>query len=77
VTDVYPAGERPIIGVSGRLVAEATEAAGGDVRYVRRLGDVAPLVASGAREGDVVLLMGAGDINSIADDIARAIEASR
>jgi len=77
VTDVYPAGERPIIGVSGRLVAEATEAAGGDVRYVQRLADVAPLVASGAREGDVVLLMGAGDINSVADDIARAVEASR
>jgi len=77
VTDVYPAGERPIIGVSGRLVAEATEAAGGDVRYVGRLGDVASLVTSEAREGDVVLLMGAGDINSIADEIARSIEELR
>lgn len=77
VTDVYAAGERPVIGVSGRLVAEATEAAGGDVTYSQRLADIAPLVAAVARDGDVVLLMGAGDVNSIGDEVARSIEATR
>jgi len=77
VTDVYSAGERPVIGVSGRLVAEATEAAGGDVSYIPRLANLAHLVAADAREGDVVLLMGAGDINSIVDDIVRAVEVLR
>lgn len=77
VTDIYPAGERPLIGVSGRLVAEATEAAGGNVRYAQRLGEVAALVAADATEDDVVLLMGAGDVNSIAGDVARLIESKR
>lgn len=77
VTDIYPAGERPIIGVSGRLVSEATEAAGGNVHYAQRLGDVTEVVAAEANEGDVVLLMGAGDVNSIAGDVARLIENKR
>ncbi len=77
VTDVYPAGERPMIGVSGRLVAQATEAAGGTVRYIPRLSDVPEAVASDARPGDVLLLLGAGDITSIATDVAKAIEARR
>ncbi|GMQ93478.1 MAG: UDP-N-acetylmuramate--L-alanine ligase [Acidimicrobiia bacterium] len=77
VTDVYPAGERPMIGVSGRLVAEATEAAGGNVRFIPRLSDVADVVASDVRPGDILLLLGAGDITSIATDVAKAIEARR
>ncbi len=74
VTDIYAAGERPIIGVSGRLVAQATEAADGDVRFVRRLADIPGLVAANVESGDIVLLLGAGDITSLAGAIARAIE---
>ncbi len=75
VTDVYSAGEEPIIGVSGRLVARAAEAAGADVRYVPRLTDVPEVVATRAAKGDTVLLMGAGDITSLAGPVARAIRA--
>jgi UDP-N-acetylmuramate--alanine ligase len=73
VTDVYAAGETPIIGVSGRLVAESVDAAGGNAAYVPRLRDVADRVADTAEPGDTVLLLGAGDINSIVRDIATAI----
>lgn len=70
VTDVYSAGEPPLPGVSGRLVAEATQAAGGSVEYVPALGDVAEYLGPMLAEGDVVLLLGAGDVNSIADPLA-------
>jgi UDP-N-acetylmuramate--alanine ligase len=73
VTDVYGAGEDPIIGVSGRLVATAAEAAGGSVRYVPRLTDVPDVIADLATGGDTVLLLGAGDITSIAGPVAQAI----
>lgn len=70
VTDVYAAGEPPQPGVSGRLIAEAARAAGGAVEYVADLGDVPPRLAPELKPGDLVLLLGAGDVNSLADPIA-------
>ncbi len=75
VTDVYSAGEPPQPGVTGRVVADAVSAAGGDVRYVPAIQDVSEVVVPELAEGDVVLLLGAGDINSIADDISAALGA--
>lgn len=74
VTDVYGAGEEPIIGVSGRLVAEAADAAGADTLYVQNLTDVGAIVADLVGPGDTVLLLGAGDITSQAQPIALAIQ---
>lgn len=74
VTDVYAAGEPPIIGVSGRIVAEAIEAAGGRASYVPRVADVTDRVVSVAKRGDVIVLMGAGDVNAIVPDLAAGIE---
>jgi len=75
VTDVYAAGEVPIIGVSGRIVSEAAVAAGADTTYVQNLTDVSAMVADLVEPGDTVLLLGAGDITSLAQPIALAIEA--
>lgn len=70
VTDVYPAGEAPIPGVTGRVVAESAQAAGVDTVYVPRRSDLAAEVAAAVSPGDLVLLMGAGDITMVADEIA-------
>lgn len=75
VTDVYAAGETPIIGVSGRIVAEAVDAAGADVSYIPRLRDVPSHVANLVGPGDTVLLLGAGDVNSIVRELTSAIRA--
>jgi UDP-N-acetylmuramate--alanine ligase len=74
VTDIYPAGESPIIGVTGRIVAQSVEAAGRPARYVPRLADVPDAIVDIAAEGDTVLLLGAGDITSITGDVAGAID---
>jgi UDP-N-acetylmuramate--alanine ligase len=76
VTDVYAAGEAPIPGVSGKLVAEAVAAAGGDVQYEAQLRNVPAMLAEQLAPGDVVLLLGAGDVTSIADDLAAEIGGS-
>ena len=70
VTDVYAASEAPIPGVTGRLVADAAHAAGAEVTYVPRRADLAAAVAGDARQGDLILLMGAGDITLVADELA-------
>ena len=75
VTDVYAAGEQPIIGVSGRLVSRAVEAAGGSVEDIPILADVPDRIAALAESGDTVLLLGAGDITVLARAVTRAVEA--
>ena len=75
VTDIYAAGEAPLPGVSGRLVAEAVAAADGNVEYVATLGEVPGVLVPELRAGDLVLLLGAGDVNSIADDLAALLGA--
>ncbi len=77
VSDVYAAGEHPIIGVTGRLVSQSVAAAGGKVRFVPKLVDIPDLLADVAQPGDIILLLGAGDIASISGDVVRAIEAVR
>ena len=73
VTDVYAADETPIPGVTGKLVAEAVAAAGGSVSYVPALSDVPGRVVAMARPGDLVLLLGAGDITGMAEPLLAAI----
>ena len=63
VTDVYPARERPIQGVSGELIAEAARQFGHkNVQYIPDKKDVPAHLIRIAREGDIVITMGAGDI---------------
>ncbi|NOX22154.1 MAG: UDP-N-acetylmuramate--L-alanine ligase [Actinobacteria bacterium] len=74
VTDVFAASETPIPGVSGRLVSQAVEAAGGSVRFVERVSDAVTVLSDEVVEGDLVLLLGAGDISAAAEELARRLE---
>jgi UDP-N-acetylmuramate--alanine ligase len=71
ITGIYPAGEQPIPGVTGKLVAEVVEAAHPEtpVVYVGSRDQVAPEVASLLRPGDLCLSLGAGDLTTLADEI--------
>jgi UDP-N-acetylmuramate--alanine ligase len=75
ITDVYPASEDPIPGVTGKLLVEAlTEAAPTKrVVYLPRHHDVVEFVAGEVRPGDVVLTLGAGDITMVADEALERI----
>jgi UDP-N-acetylmuramate--alanine ligase len=65
VTEVYGAGEAPVPGVSGRLVADAAASAGANVRYQPHLPDVIDDLAALVEEGDLVLTTGAGDVTQV------------
>jgi UDP-N-acetylmuramate--alanine ligase len=68
VTDVYPAREEPVAGVSGRLIVDELAALrpGMRIGWAPRLENAAAIVAGWARPGDVVLTLGAGDVDSVA-----------
>jgi len=74
VTDVYAAGETPVPGVTGKLVADAAIASGAAaVAYVPDRSEIAELVATDLSEGDLILLLGAGDISAVADELLEAM----
>jgi UDP-N-acetylmuramate--alanine ligase len=68
VTDVYPAREQPLPGITGKLVVDAlTERRPGmTVGWTPRVEDGATFLARRARPGDVVLTIGAGDVDRAA-----------
>ena len=74
VTDVYAAGEQPIAGVTGRLIADAVRSAhpGLPVVYVQEREKVAPVVAALLRPGDLCITLGAGDLTHLCDELLRA-----
>jgi len=76
VTEIYPAREQPIAGVSGRQVADAAERAGADTRFAPTRADVGKTVYQELRSGDVVLTLGAGDITRVAPELVRWLSAA-
>ena len=65
VTDVYAARETPVDGVTGKLIVDALaeRRPGMPIAWAPTVEDGARLVAPMAREGDIVLTVGAGDVD--------------
>jgi UDP-N-acetylmuramate--alanine ligase len=66
LTEVYPAGEPPIVAADGRALARALRVAGKiEPVFIEDVGAIAPAIFAAARDGDVVLTMGAGSIGGV------------
>ncbi len=62
-TDVYPARELPIEGVSGEMIADAARKFGHkNVIYLRDKNDIPEKLVEIRKDGDIIITMGAGDI---------------
>jgi UDP-N-acetylmuramate--alanine ligase len=71
LTDVYPAGEAPIANADGRALARAVRARGKvDPVLVAHPRDLASALPPLLRDGDLLLLLGAGDIGATATELA-------
>jgi UDP-N-acetylmuramate--alanine ligase len=78
VLDVYPARERPegeLVGVSGKLVADACAdyAGGRPVWWLPTLDEAESVLAHQLADGDVVVTLGAGDVDRLADRLAAGL----
>jgi UDP-N-acetylmuramate--alanine ligase len=76
VTDVYPAGEKPVDGATGEALAEAIRLHGHHaVTYIRDKKNVARALLDVVEPGDIVIALGAGDINASARELLAALAA--
>ncbi len=75
VTDVYPAREQPIAGVSGELVARAAREHGhGKVIYIEDKSKVTTFLAAQVQPGDLVITLGAGDVYRIGEHLLTLLQ---
>mgnify|MGYP000394931151 FL=1 len=69
--EIYAASEKPIPGVSAEQIAEAMQRG----RFIPNFIEASDWVIDNAKPGDVILTLGAGDVNSLApiicDGLAR------
>lgn len=76
LTELYPAREKPVPGVSSTLVADALTQAGGTLAWRGERADAAAALASAVRDGDVVLTVGAGDITRTGPELLERLQAT-
>lgn len=77
ITDVYAAREPRIEGVSGKLIADTAAAMGHKhVNYIEDKAAVASVVFSESLPGDMMIILGAGDIWKVANELAEKVSAA-
>ncbi|WP_304492189.1 glutamate ligase domain-containing protein, partial [Chromobacterium sp. ASV23] len=75
LSEVYAAGETPIVAADGRALARAVRV-GGKVEplFVEAIADLPQAILDAAQDGDVVVTMGAGSIGAVpAKVVAQAV----
>ena len=78
LTDVYPAREEPIQGVSGELIANAAKEFGHKhVEYVPDKTNVPSFLMKMKQPGDIIITMGAGDIWRFGEEFVAQLKAAR
>lgn len=77
VTDIFPAGEVPVPGVTGKTVVSSIEAAspGVDAAYVSNRHELTSRLLGLVQPGDMVITMGAGDITMFGPALLEALRA--
>ena len=71
LADVYAAGEPPIVAADGRALARALRVAGKvEPVFVEQIAEMASAVMHVARDGDVVVTMGAGSVGGVPRELS-------
>jgi len=68
--EIYPASEKPISGVSASLIAQKMQHG----KFIPNFLEASEEIISMAKPGDVIITLGAGDVNSLAPIIAQGLE---
>src|SRR5262249_48250601 len=74
VTDIYPASEEPVEGITAAALPHQVERFGHvNAAYIGPLSAAAMKVQETARPGDLVLTLGPGNVNQVADELLRIL----
>jgi len=72
VAPIFPAREEPIEGVTGKLIADSAVQSGHhNVHFAETNEEILPLIKSIAKEGDLVITMGAGNIYQYGEQLLK------
>jgi len=72
LAEVYPAGEQPIVAADGRALAHALRVLGKvEPIFVEDIADMPSTIMDMAKDGDVVITMGAGSISGVPGKLAQ------
>jgi UDP-N-acetylmuramate--alanine ligase len=78
IAEIYPAGEEPIPGISGRTLFDEVQQFGHkDVRFEPDMNKIPGLLKNLVKSGDIVMVLGAGNINKIIPEFIKKLEAKR
>ncbi len=74
ITDVYGSGEQPIPGITGKILVDNLIDSGfrNKIIYIPKLQDITEYLELNMRQNDMILLMGAGDITRVTDEILKS-----
>jgi UDP-N-acetylmuramate--alanine ligase len=76
LTEIYPAREKPLPGVTAKLIKDAVDHAGGDVVWFGERSELAAALADNVAAGDVVITLGAGDITRTGPELLSQLRAA-
>jgi len=78
ILDIYAASETPIEGVTGEALARHIQDAGKqEVHYAASFAEATKAVVAGAREGDMILTLGAGSVSQLGPMIMEELQAEQ
>jgi UDP-N-acetylmuramate--alanine ligase len=78
LSEVYPAGESPIVAADGRALTRALRVAGRlEPVFVDDIAAMPQAVMDGARDGDIVITMGAGSMGGVAPQVVERLGGGR
>ena len=74
LTDIYSAGEQPIAGVNSKLLTDFLLENGfiNKIAYIPKLTDIKEYLDNVIKKDDLVLIMGAGDITRVSDELIKS-----
>ena len=74
VMDIYPAGEAPIPGITGQMMADTIRASGHpSVQWLNRDTGLITKLREELREGDILLTLGAGDVWKVGTELLESL----
>ncbi len=75
ITDIYPAGEKPLPGVSSAVLAESIKKLTGQkVEYIPQLHRVEEYLEKVVLNGDLIVTIGAGNVFKVGEELIKELE---
>ena len=77
LTDIYSASEKPIKGVTTKIIYDEAVKNGQKNPHLIKKEEILPHLLRVLKSGDIVLVLGAGDIGELSDELIKGLKAKR